>query len=280
MPVWKLDLVFEANGRGWEETYYRNFSGSDFGSAFTVANTLAQKRIGLSAAPVVIKAYRVTDPLTIGRQGQVFYFNPVISAAQRPDDVGAADPATSINIGFIQNAQNLTRRIQLRGVWDDAIRNFGQLDGGPYAAWFQVFGVYRTYLLQQGFGWLNRARAFQNQPVSYSIAVNPVIPVFTFPAAALVGIPDDSFFMARFSRFNGSSSLLNRELILLKASATTASAAAPIAAGPMITPGRAIIYATPALVTADNVGVERVGRRAPGRPLLLTPGHARPAKRT
>lgn len=282
MPTWKLDLVFEAHGQGWEETYYRNFTGSDFGSAATVASTLATKRIALCGSPVRIKAWRINDPLTPGRQGQANYFQPAYVATHGSGEQGngAASPSSSINVGFINNAENRSRRISMRGVWDDAITKSGSLEGPQYAAWLAVFNVWRTYVLQQGFGWLKRPRAASDVPVSYSI-VNPVMPLFTFPAGTFTDPGDvGTFKLIRFSKFNGSTSTLNRELVVRVLTTATAEAAAPIAAAAMITPGRAIIYGTPAFIVADNVGVERAGRRAPGRPLLLTPGRSRARRRT
>jgi hypothetical protein len=280
MPVFKLDLVFEARGRGWEETYYRNFTNPDFGQAFTVANTLAMKRIALSAPPVFIKAYRIEDPTTPGRQGQVYYFNPVMSATESAGQ-GAASPDAAINQSFIYNANNATRQQWLRGIWDAAITQFNQLSSPEFAAWYSLWTVYRTYLLQQGFGWMQSQAARRNVPVSYSLAPNPTIPVFTFPAGTFTDPGEVGTFMRiRFSRFNGSKSDLNRELVVQITSANTATVAAPIAAGAMITPGRAIIYDPSVFRPADNVGVTRVGRRAPGAPLLYTPGRRRNRSRT
>lgn len=280
MPVFKLDLIFEAGGRGWEETYYRSFPNPDFGSAFTVANTLAQKRIVLSANPVVIKAYRLQDPLTAGRQGSVFYYNPVIAAAPNGGDQGAASPDTTINTTWIDSATNASRTLGLRGIWDSAITNFNQLQTPEFAAWNALFNTYRTYLLQQGFGWLARVAASRNVPVTYSVA-DPIVPLFTFPAGTFGAPPyAQRFRLIRFSRFNGSRSELNRELVVEVLSDTTARAASPIAVGPMITGGRAILYSASELRVATQIGVTRVGRRAPGAPLLYTPGRARNRPRT
>jgi hypothetical protein len=280
MPVFKLDLIFEAKGRGWEETYYRDFPNPDFGAAFTVANTLAQKRIVLSAAPVFIKAYRLQDPLTEGRQGSVFYYNPIITPGTSGGPQGAASPDTAINTTWINNATNKDRTLQMRGIWDAAVTNFNELNTPEYAAWNALFLTYRTYCLQTGFGWLTRNSVARNVPVSYALT-DPILPIFTFPAGTFA-VPGDvgKFKLIRFSRFNGSKSELNRELVVQVLTATTAQAAAPIAVGPMINPGRAIIYGTPTFTVANQIGVTRVGRRAPGAPLLYTPGRRRARPRT
>jgi hypothetical protein len=280
MPVYKLDLIFEAFGRGWEETYYRNFPQADFGSANAVAVALAQQRIVLSAPPVRIKAYRLQDPLTAGRQGSVFYFNPEAVAVDPGGDQGAASPDTTINVDWINSAENLTRTIGMRGIWDIAVRQFNQLNSPGYAQWLTVFGGYVAWVKGKGFGWLSRVRTRSNVPVTYDVT-DPIVPLFTFPAATFGAPPyANPFRLIRFSKFNGSKSDLNRELIVEVRSDTTARAAAPISAGPMITPGRAILYGEPAFKVADIIGVARVGRRSPGAPLLYTPGRRRNRPRT
>lgn len=280
MPVFKLDLIFEALGRGWEETYYREFPQADFASAQAIANTLAQKRIVLSAPPVVIKAHRLQDPITAGRQGSVFYYNPIHQAIDPGGDQGAASPDTTINTTWIHSASNASRTLGLRGIWDTAVRNFNKLDTAAYATWFGIFTNFATWLKTNGFGWLQRTRAASNVVVTYSLT-NPVVPLFTFPTGTFGAPPyADPFRLARFSRFNGSKSELNREMVIRVLSDTTAEAAAPIAVGPMITGGRAILYGAYQFRAADIIGVTRVGRRAPGAPLLYTPGRQRAKPRT
>lgn len=280
MPVLKLDLIYEARGRGWEETYYRNFPTADFASAFAVATTLAQKRILMSAAPVVIKAYRVQDPLTPGRQGSVFYFNPVITPGASGGPTGAAGPSVSINSVWVHNATNASRTLQFRGIWDTAVQQFNQLNSDDFALWNSLFVSYRTYVLQEGFGWLTVNVIAANVPVSYSIDVNPIIPVFTFPAGTFAGPTFPYFTKVRFSRFNKARSVLNGELVVKVNSATQAEAAEPIATEAMVNGGRARIYGTPSFIAANLIGITKVGRRAPGAPKLETPSRSRARPRT
>jgi len=279
MPAYKVDLVFEANGRGWVETYYRNFPQIDFGAANAEITSLAQKRIKLSGNPVVIKAYRITDPLTSGRQGQSVYFTPNLTPAGAGGVDGAASPSTAININFINNATNKTRFIQMRGVWDDAIANFNNFKNPSFANWNTFFLMLRDFMLANGYGWLS-ATPSAPSPVSYAYGVGATAPTFTTPGNFWDALEVNTFQKARFSRFNDSNSTLNRELIVFVTSQTTAVAAAAIAAGPMTSQGRIIKYGTPAFTAASNIGVTRVGRRSPGAPLLYTPGRARDRARS
>lgn len=275
MPVWKCDLVFEAQGRGWQETYYKDWPGTGFASAQTIMTNLANKRIAMCGKPVQIKAYRISDPLVLGNQGQPVYFNPVKAAPTGEADPGASDPATAILSAWRVDAGTAGRLLWLRGVWDGAITDFGQLNSNDYASWHAKFIAWRDYVLEKGFGWMKSQRSGPSVPVTYSISADPVMPVFTFPAGFLEGVSDGAAFRVRFSKFNGSSSPLNRELVVVKTNATTATVAAPIATGAMISPGRAIRYTAPQFQAADAIIVNRTGRRAPGAPLLLTPGRGR-----
>lgn len=274
MPAWKVDLIFEAAGRGWRETYYKVFSGSSFGTTIDTVRTLANKRALLMGAPCVIKAYEIQDPLTPGKQGQTFYFNPPVTANQEAGADGASAPGTAINVRWIINAGNLTRMTSMRGVWDSAITNFNVLNGTGYGLWWSNFLTYRTYVLQQNYGWLNTPRAAESANVVYDYDIDPLRPRFTFPSAFFT--PDqvtaNATVLVRFSKFNASSSPLNRELVCIVNSTTSCTAALAIAAGPMENPGKAIRYGTPTFTAADNLTVDRVGRRNPGAPLLYTPG--------
>lgn len=285
MPVYKIDLIMQANGKGWRETYYRTFSG-DIGTVNQVASTLAQKRAALNGVPVDIEAYSVSDPLTPGRQGESFYFNPPVPANPPPvtgeqvQVIGAAAPSASINVRWLNTVNNATRRTQMRGVLDAAITSFNKLESAEYGAWYGAFLEYRQYLLKQQFGWL-RTPQLKESLVSYAYTGTATVPTFTFTDptffdAGLVG----KFVSLRFSKFNGSRSPLNRELVCQVTAQNAAVAAVPIAAGPMTTIGKCIQYGTPTFVVADNIGVERVGRRATGRPLLRTPGRARAKARS
>lgn len=275
MPLWKTDLVFQANGRGWQETYYKVWPGPGFASVTSIVQALAQKRIALSGSPVFIKAYRITDPLLDGVQGQAVYFTPPIVTPTGAGADGSTDPGTSIVTSWRVDAGESGRRIWLRGVWDSAINNFGTLQGGPYADWFAKFQVYRNFVLQNGFGWLTRARIGNPTQVKYDYDLDPIIPTFTFATNFFTLTDVGKYQTVRFSKFNSSRSPLNRELVVYVTSQTQCIAAEPITAGPMINPGRCIKYATPTFVAADAIVVDRVGRRNPGAPLLLTPGRRR-----
>jgi len=279
MPVYKVDLIMEGEGRGWRETYYRNWTG-DIGSVFPVVQTLATKRAELNGAPVQIKAYSVQDPLTPGRQGQSFYFNPRLESGFGQGSDGAAAPATSINIVMVNNLNSRTRRTQMRGAWDNAITFFGRLDTAEFAQWNSKFLQLRTYMLQQNFGWIMRPRAARDVHVAYEYVGASLVPRFTFTADFFPAEQVNTYQSVRFSGFNSKKSPLNRELIVWIEDRNHAVASEPIAAAPMTGHGKCIRYGTPEFIGIDNMGVERVGRRAPGAPLLATPGRARARARS
>jgi len=278
MPIYQYGLVMQCGGKGWKEIYYRVSSGS-IETTRTIAETLASKRAFCNGADVLIEACTVTDPISAGRQGVVWYFNPNKNGVDGQTSGGAVGPSVSINIGYRNNAQNLTRRIQMRGVWDTAVTFFNQLNTPAYANWFSQFAQLRSYLLNQNFGWITRPRAAVSQ-CSYVIPTDTELPQFTFQSDFFPEEEVNTFQSVRFSRFNGSNSVLNRELVVFVTSRFQATSSLPLAAGPMTAPGRCLRYGAPEFVGADDIGVERVGRRATGRPLLRTPGRSRARART
>lgn len=151
MPVYKVGLIFECEGRGWSETYYKDFGGT-FEAARLPVESLAQKRAFMMGSPAQIEAYTIEDPLTPGRNGQVYYLNPKLQAVNITQSGGACGPSVAVNIGFRNQALNLSRRIQLRAVWDDAIREWDQLKGSGYAAWLEKFEAWRVFMLAEGYG--------------------------------------------------------------------------------------------------------------------------------
>lgn len=279
MPVMKLDLIFECNGRGWRETYYRNWESQLPGAVLKTAQTLAAKRAALSGKGVQIKAYSITDPLAVGRQGESVPFNPRYEGFELTADTGAVGPSVAVNILWADDITRLHRRQWMRGVWDLAIHKWDQMDDENFGSWMAEFAKYREYVLAKGFGWLNRPRA-QEAACSYTYNADEVAPTFTFATAFFDAGDVGKFQSVRFSKFNGSNSPLNRELVVRVVDTTHCVAALPIAAGPMTTQGKCIRYGTPTFVAATNIGVGRVGRRAPGAPLLHTPGRSKARARS
>lgn len=296
MPQWKLDLIFEARGRGWRETYYANFATDNFQGMLPFAQKLATARIAMSAAPVEIKAYSVSDPITAGKQGQTFYFRPRYKAPQWPDNDGATDPSTSVNVEFIRAANNATRQIQLRGCPDGIFDDFGELTGSLFGAWDIKYQAWRNVLLGLGgqpsanYGWFSRLPL--NVPagkVTYAYVPGAFVPTLTFVAPPVAGVsppffPEGDLGKTRYLRIrgvNGGTSKLNGELVVFVTGENTAEPVKPIALGPMTTSGMAQRYAIlPTFGIADNIGVKKAGTRRPGAPLLYTPGRRKGRART
>lgn len=278
MSVYKLDLIFEAGGRGWRESYYRNFEQTAMGSVLGAAQTLAALRSTLSGKGVLIKAYSITDPLAAGRQGESVPFATPFDGFHLTAGSGATDPSSAVNILWADDVTRLHRRQWYRGVWDLAISHFGKLNSPDFLTWRGEFFKLREYLLEKQYGWINRPRA-DEQACAYSYLEDSLVPKFTFAADFFPVEAFNKFQSVRFSKFNGSKSTLNRELVVKVIDARNCEAALPIAAGPMVSAGKCIRYGPGAFVIASNIGVGRVGRRSPGSPLLHTPGRAKASPR-
>lgn len=279
MPVLKLDLIFEAKGRGWRETYYRQFESIVLGQALKTVETLAAKRAVLAGREVEIKAYSISDPLAAGRQGESVPFRPRYKGFQLTESTGAVTPAAAVNVLWSDDVTRLHRRIWMRGVWDLAINQTNEQTGPDWDSWYAEFLKYREYVLNKQFGWLTRPQA-QEAVCSYSYVAEELVPTFTFAEDFFLPAHFGKYQRVRFSKFNGGSSPLNEEMIVKVVDATHCKAAKPIAAGPMVTDGKCIRYGDPTFVVATNLGVGRVGRRAPGSPLLHTPGRQKARARS
>lgn len=284
MPVWALNLNFRAESNGWTESYYADFGAASFAGMYDIAKKLGGLRVALSADPVVITSYSVSDPITEGQQGRTIDFGPYLAA---PSNVayGAGDPATSINIAFSNATQKRHRRIFMRGVPDIVVTHFGRLDSVEWGNWSKKFNALRDYLLGlvngqlagTNYGWLARKRtADTRRGVSYAYPEGSNTPLFTvdqvdyFPSAQ-VGTKQ----YVRVSGLNDSQSTLNRELVVLVKSRTTFQPVKSIAAFPMTAPGFVQRYNAPEFVPADEIYVERAGSRRPGAPLLSRPGRSK-----
>lgn len=284
MGAWKLDLNFRAGSQGWVETYYADFGLSDFGQVNPIAVKLGQLRIALSADPVELISYSVTDPLTDGQQGETIDFRPILKGTASIA-YGAGDPATSVNIAFSSNVEKRRRRIFMRGVPDIVVTSFGKLDSVQFGLWEAKFLVLRDYLLgringqQSGtvYGWLARKRVNVDPGLaSYAYVVGDLTPTFTLPADFFPEGDVGKRRYVRFSGFNNAQSPLNREMIVLVTSRTTCRPVKAIAAFPQTTPGQCRRYNTlPELVTATNIGIERPGTRRPGAPFSQRRGRSK-----
>lgn len=284
MPAWKLDLNFRAESQGWKETYYADFGVASFEGMYPIAKKLAGLRVALSADPVVITSYSISDPLTDGQQGETVDFGPYMEA---PSNVayGAGDPATSINVGFSNATQKRSRRIYMRGIPDIVVTHFGRLDSVEWGNWSKKFNALRDYLLglvngQLGgtnYGWYKRARVAAAKRAEYAYALNSTTPVFTMPTDFFSAEDlDRGKAYVRFSGFNNRKSPLNREMIVHVITRETCSPITPIAAFPMLNAGQCQRYQwVPEFVPADRIRVERAGTRRPGAPPLQRAGRSK-----
>jgi len=275
MSVLKVDLVFRARGYGWQESYYRNFSSAQITAAVVVADTLSIKGAAMLGSDAGIVAYRITDPLTPGSQGQAFYVQGSGYFGNATE--GCTDPNTSINVGFLAESINKSKRMFLRGVWDSFIVEFGVFDAVNAGPWLTTYVAWKSYLLQQSFGWLAGTPRVKASITNYT-QVNPLIPVFTLSYNMFTTGEVNTFKVVRIAKLNGKS-VLNRQLVVYVTAQNTCQAAAPISAAPFSTVGTMTTYDY-AFTAASNILLQRAGRRAPGRPLLVSVGRARAAART
>lgn len=286
MAVWKLDLHFQALKQGWTETYYADFGVATFDQVAPVATKLATLRVALSANPVVLLSYSLSDPLTEGQQGETFDYRPPAPAPVVAE--GAGDPATSVNVLFRSSVEKRSRKIFMRGVPDNVITDFGQIGSVAFGVWEGKFNQLRDFLLglvngQAGgtvFGWLARKRITGptgNSVVGYEYPPDTQLPLFSadktdfFPADQV-----NTKQYVRVSGLNGGSSVLNGDLVVRVLTRTTFQLLKPKAAFLQTAPGVVQRYQTvPEFVGATSIVVKRAGTRRPGAPFLQQRGRAR-----
>ena len=286
MAAWKLDLHFQALKQGWTETYYADFGVATFDQVATVATKLATLRVALSANPVVLLSYSLSDPLTEGQQGETFDYKPPAAAPVVAN--GAGDPATSVNILFRNSTEKRTRRIFMRGVPDDVVNEFGQIGSVAFGVWEGKFNLLRDYLLgivngQAGgivFGWLARKRVTGptgNSVVGYEYPPDTQIPLFTADTSDFFAADDvGKKRYVRVSGLNGGQSVLNGDQVIRVITRTSFQLLKPKAAFTQTAPGVVQRYQTvPEFIPATSIVVKRAGTRRPGAPFLQQPGRSK-----
>lgn len=286
MAVWKLDLHFQALKQGWTETYYADFGAATFDQMDPTASKLATLRVALSANPVVLLSYSLSDPLTEGQQGETFDYRPPAAAPVVAE--GAGDPATSVNILFRSSVEKRSRKIFMRGIPDNVITDFGQIGSVAFGVWQNKFFALRDYLLGlvggqlagTNYGWLARKRVAGptgTSPVSYAYPVGEQTPVFTASKADFFAAGDlGEKRYVRVSGLNASKSVLNGDLVVRVLTRTTFTPLKPVAAFPQTSPGVVVRYQeTPTFVPATSIVVKRAGTRRPGAPFLQQAGRSK-----
>lgn len=256
---------FEGGQRGWTESYAQSRQSGNLDAAVVALYPFWQKRAVLSGTNTKIKATKCS---AISDKGDS-YLTYVNFFGTQTETVN--DYESSVNVQLTTANGRYRKLTFLRGCWDSVFFDAYFQDNN--APWVSLFNSWRQELLAQRLGWMGQVatppEAFVN---NYESLENGLVG-FTLQAPLLAGVPLYKKVEVSLSGF-GKGSVLNRRLVVIPQSPTTAITAAPIAVAPYAGIGfmRLPSYE---LKQAEVVNLQRIGRRPAGAPLLQPLGRGR-----
>lgn len=264
----KGTLVFEGRSYGWTESLWINKSSlTNLADIYIFFQSLALRRSPMLGAECFIKAIRVSDEAVVG-DALLNY----VDIDGNPDN-HADDPNSSLNVILRDSLNKRFKHIYFRGIWDDVAKNFGQYQiTNP--AFTTFFNSWTEYLLLNDFGWMgvDKAAAKVAGITGYTTDTSGLI-TFTLDTPIFLGIPAYTRKSVAISRLNGKSNL-NGTLVVNVLTPTTCVTTVATAALPYRLPG-VMRLNQKVFIDAFSANTQRIGRRAPGSPLLDSVGRAR-----
>lgn len=263
----KGTLIFEGPQYGWTESLWQTNGYTDLGQVYPAFQQLALLRAPMLGAQCKIIGIRVSDEAVSG-DALLNYVNIPGDSTQ-----GADDPSSSLNV-VMRDANNAQfKHIFFRGIWDTVAINFGTYDQNV-VAFTNAFNSWRAYMLSNQFGWMGVNKTLRKQVVITGYTpTNDGLITFQLGDALFAGITPLTRAVVRISRLNGKSNL-NGQLVVNVLTNTTCQTLTPTAALPFRTPGFMLLN-TKQFIDASTCNTQRIGRRAPGAPLLASRGRAR-----
>lgn len=265
MPDLLYTAVFNGLNRGWTESYVGFQAATNLVSAQTAIQPFWQARAALLGANVRIQATKVSSITDIGDSYLVY-----LDYLGNPNEA-VNDLESSVNVRLTSANGRYRKLTFLRGAWD-VVFNDGNFNANQ-AAWLALFNTFAENLIGNSLGWLgvvdNPTTAFVS---NYTQLDNGLI---SFTVTPSVFLPQD-INKKKSVRFSGMGikSVLNRKLVVIPQTPTTCITAAPIGAAPYQGTGF-ITIPTYVRRTADQVVLQRIGRRPAGAPLLQPVGRGR-----
>lgn len=127
MAEFKLTLIFNAERRGWTESFYMDYSS--YATADVAAQALLEKRIPLLGIGAKVEAYRLSD---IAVAGDALLYTPPVNNVINNQTQLVRDVPEVAALARIQATDNYRRQLWLRGIPDD------------WASWNQTVGVWNV----------------------------------------------------------------------------------------------------------------------------------------
>lgn len=146
LNVAKVTLCFQQGIYGWTESYFLNNPSDTLTAELTKANALANKRLPMSGADTSVRFIKVSNEQ---QNRDVLIDNTVYGGATgKPSDA----PDTAILTRRLSTDPASYSPLYLRGVWDELIKNGGQIDPSN-ADWNAAYSGWRGLLNDTTAGW-------------------------------------------------------------------------------------------------------------------------------
>lgn len=263
-----------SEGYGWTEVHYK-LSSSD-NPALNVQlqsflDNVCPARAQLLGFGCAIVSVRVSYP----RPGAVasYGLRKFLPGVQEQPSASQDD---SLAIVFNDTTYTKQKVLHLRGFWDNVEANQAYHPELPEAAgWTDRLVAWKETLISGNYGWPSKvpAESAKGDKVTYVVGADNKV-TFTLQAPGMPVATVGTVQQVRFSKFNNSKSIVNRQLLVSVDNATTLTTIQQVGAGPMLTKGR-FNFRQPGFVGYANTGSISLGERRMGKPLDHYPGRSR-----
>lgn len=274
--IYRCTTAFSGSKEGWTESFCFSLSTDQVGDAANQLLVLHQLRAQMLGREYVIDGYRVSK--IRDNVGAVVRRVPFLVQQEfAPSDLlkkneGDFDAICLIARGTNDQGDKSSQHF-LGAPPDSACINGGKYDptgngiGGKFNSW-------RSELLAKRGGWMHQPPTSDVTVDGYTQNVNQTV-TLTFQAGTFVGPFPGAVTKIRCRGINNGSQL-NRQLLVVPLTATTARTVEQIAVQPFVSEGFAKVYGTIAtFVQFAGLEVGKIGAHKRGRPLFTTPGRAR-----
>lgn len=267
MAIVAVKFDFLMRGYGWSEQWFQDNGLTRLSQIFSVsAEPLAVKRGLMLAAEASLTA--VTCSFLADKQDSYLrYVNIPGVATVHSDDAWSAVLTT-----FRANNDRYRKNVWFRGQDDDVILLGGNFQ--PGAASFVGPGTsFCDTLVQGGWGWMHRTPSLPFAVTDYVTDADGYVH-FTVSGTPFTGIAAGTYVRVSLL-FKGVKARLNGVWTMQVVGNGECKTMKPMAVFPFEKVGQLRTF-TFAHVAAENWNFQKSGRRAPGKPLLHTRGHATP----
>lgn len=273
----KVTFVFEANQRGWTESYIYNSSGDDHTPIEGPATRLADARIGICGQGARIKAIRISKE-GVGPDALLRYTDikpPVVNIPGPDGGAVSFGPRAQPNVALLCRCSDVTESkrkfIFLRGIPDGV-----EVNGGVFTAdkiYTQFFQRFIKQLTEAPWGWSGvSTKVGPVDLTSYTSTVTGIV-TFTFAANLFAAPLFDKRVTVRLKGVNGKSAA-NGPHVVKVLDATQCRTVKPLGLVAYQFGGQGS-YTTNDFQKIDLVAAQKIVTRKAGAPLLESRGRAR-----